>query len=151
MERGGHNSLRPARREEFGDLTRIWKAAVEATHGFVTADEIAGWEPRIASEFLPSCEVTVAPSDGGEPLGFIGVAGGSLEMLFVDPDFHGRGIGRQLVEHVQSERPGLIVEVNEDNPGAVAFYERLGFEITGRSDLDSEGNPHPLLFMKSTR
>jgi len=72
-------------------------------------------------------------------------------MLFVDPDFHGRGIGRQLVEHVQSERPGLIVEVNEDNPGAVAFYERLGFEITGRSDLDSEGNPHPLLFMKSTR
>ena len=143
--------MRPARREEFAELTRIWKAAVEATHGFVSPEEIAGWEPRIASEFLPSCEVIVATSGDDSPLGFIGLSGGSLEMLFVDPADHGRGVGRALVEHLQAGTPELTVEVNEENPGAVAFYERLGFEITGRSDLDSEGNPHPLLFMKSTR
>ena len=38
--------------------------------------------------------------------------------------------------------------VNEQNPQAVAFYEHLGFTICKRTDLDEEGNPYPLLYMK---
>ena len=40
------------------------------------------------------------------------------------------------------------VDVNEQNPEAVAFYRRLGFEVEGRSALDSAGRPFPLLHMR---
>lgn len=40
------------------------------------------------------------------------------------------------------------VTVNEQNPQAVGFYEHMGFRTYKRTDLDEEGNPYPLLYMK---
>jgi putative acetyltransferase len=37
--------------------------------------------------------------------------------------------------------------VNEQNPAAVGFYEALGFTVRGRSPVDGEGRPFPLLHM----
>ena len=61
-------------------------------------------------------------------------------------------------------RPGLVVlsapgalryyggvdelDVNEQNPGAVEFYRRRGFEQVGRSPVDSDGRPFPLLHFR---
>lgn len=143
--------MRPARPDEFGELTRIWKAAVEATHDFVTPEEIAGWEARMPTDFLPAVELTVAPDEEDRPLGFIGLDGETIEMLFVDPAAHGRGIGRDLVEHAARDHETLKVDVNEENMGAVAFYWKVGFSPAGRSELDSEGRPHPLLHLTRER
>lgn len=38
--------------------------------------------------------------------------------------------------------------MNEQNPQASGFYRHYGFVITGRSPLDGQGNPFPLLHMK---
>lgn len=40
------------------------------------------------------------------------------------------------------------VTVNEQNPQAVGFYEHMGFVTYKRTELDEEGNPYPLLYMK---
>ena len=37
--------------------------------------------------------------------------------------------------------------VNEQNPLAKGFYEHMGFRVYGRTDLDEQGNPYPLLYM----
>jgi putative acetyltransferase len=37
--------------------------------------------------------------------------------------------------------------VNDQNPGAVAFYTALGFREIGHSPLDHAGKPYPLLHM----
>ena len=42
----------------------------------------------------------------------------------------------------------LEVTVNEQNPQAVGFYEHMGFAAYKRTDLDEQGNPYPLLYMK---
>jgi putative acetyltransferase len=143
--------VRQARPEEYPELTRIWKAAVEATHDFVTPEEIAGWEARMPTDFLPAVELTVATDAEDRPLGFIGLDGNKIEMLFVDPAAHGRGTGRELVEHVALDNDELKVDVNEENMGAVAFYWKVGFSPAGRSELDGEGNPHPLLHLQRMR
>ena len=38
--------------------------------------------------------------------------------------------------------------VNEQNPQAKGFYEYMGFEVYKRTELDEQGNPYPLLYMK---
>ena len=57
--------------------------------------------------------------------------------LAVAPEARRRGVGLALVGAAvglarQGGASSLILEVGEDNPGAVALYERAGFVQTGR-------------------
>ena len=38
--------------------------------------------------------------------------------------------------------------VNEQNPQAKGFYEHMGFHVYKRTELDEQGNPYPLLYMR---
>lgn len=40
------------------------------------------------------------------------------------------------------------LSVNEQNPEAKLFYEHLGFVTYKRTELDEQGNPFPILYMK---
>jgi putative acetyltransferase len=82
-------------------------------------------------------------------VGFMGLTGSNIDALFVDPELHGRGIGRALVEHARSVAGDeLTVDVNEQNESGAGFYERLGFRRIGRSELDEQGRPYPLLHLR---
>lgn len=134
-----------------GDLPRlfdIWSDAVDATHHFLKAAHRAEIAALVRDVYLPSRPFAVAAGESDRPLGFMGLAAGHIEALFVDPGWHGRGIGRALVRHAQAQAPVLTVDVNEENAGAVRFYERLGFERLGRSALDDAGRPYPLLHLR---
>ena len=93
-------------------------------------------------------ELWVLCSDAETPMGFPGMSGNKLEALFLAPEFHCRGGGRQLVRHAQALKGELTVDVNEQNPAACPFYEACGFIVEGRSELDSTGRPFPLLHMR---
>ncbi len=81
------------------------------------------------------------------PAGFLGCDGPHVQMLFVAPEFFGRGVGGALLRHARSRHGALHLEVNEQNARALRFYQRRGFVITGRSPLDNEGRPYPLLYL----
>lgn len=69
-------------------------------------------------------------------------------MLFVAPEERGKGIGKQLLQYGFRTYGIREVTVNEQNQQAVGFYEYMGFETYKRSDLDEQGGPYPLLYMK---
>lgn len=67
----------------------------------------------------------------------------------MDPAYHRRGVGRRLVAHAQALRGGALhVDVNEQNADARSFYEALGFCASGRSPLDDEGRPFPIVHLR---
>ena len=68
--------------------------------------------------------------------------------LFLSPKERGKGIGRQLLQYEIHNYEIREVTVNEQNPQAVGFYEHMGFAAYKRTDLDEQGNPYPLLYMK---
>lgn len=39
------------------------------------------------------------------------------------------------------------VDVNEQNPQAIGFYEKMGFKPIGRSEKDGSGKPYPIIHM----
>ena len=82
------------------------------------------------------------------PVGFIGKQNGRLEMLFLDPNVRGQGLGRQMLTYGIEQLGVTELTVNEQNPQAVGFYEHLGFSTYRRTDTDEEGRPYPLLYMR---
>ncbi len=87
----------------------------------------------------------VAVNEREQPVGFMLLSGQHMDALFIDPDVRGCGVGRMLVEHALSMAPELTTNVNEQNEQAVGFYKKVGFKVTGRSEVDDLGKPYPLL------
>ncbi|WP_347906000.1 GNAT family N-acetyltransferase [Pseudomonas purpurea] len=129
-------------------LGALWERSVRATHDFLNEDHIQRLRYLVQESYLlmPELEVWVY-EDGIGIAGFIATSGHNVEMLFIDADRRGQGIGRILLDHARARHPTLSVDVNEQNPQGVGFYEHYGFIQTGRSPLDNEGNPFPLLHM----
>ena len=133
-------------------LVAIWLRSVRATHTFLTEDDIQSLLPFVREELgTPSeLELWVLCDDAGEAIGFTGLVGADVAALFLDPSHRRRGGGRMLVDHAARLKGALTVDVNEQNPEAVRFYEVLGFEPVGRSAVDDAGRPFPILHMKQS-
>ena len=71
--------------------------------------------------------------------------GSHIALFFVDEQYQGKGIGRQLFNHVHSLCPARRMTVNA-SPYAVKIYHRLGFRET-----DEEQNVHGLRFIPMER
>lgn len=143
--------IRQATHADHPQLLNIWLRSVRATHHFLQASDIEALLPQLRDVYLPAVESWVAVNAEDCPLGFIGLNESHVEMLFIEPDLRGKGIDRALLEHARSSRNQLSVDVNEQNPEAVGFYLHYGFVQTGRSPLDGEGRPFPLLHMSLHR
>lgn len=128
-------------------LLVIWRASVSGTHTFLTEADIDGIARYVPSA-LRNVPVLVVAEEDGKLVGFAGVDGCKLEMLFLSPDVRGMGIGKKIVQYLFEKYRVKEVCVNEQNPQATGFYERMGFRVYKREELDGQGNPFPLLYMK---
>lgn len=143
--------IRRAMPKEKEILLDIWLRSVRATHTFVSEADIRSMIPQVR-DYLTSggSEFWVLCDDAGAVMGFMGMAGSKMESLFLAPEFHRRGGGRRMVQHARALYGELTVDVNEQNTAACRFYEVCGFVVEGRSELDEQGRPYPLLHMRLT-
>lgn len=134
------------------DLLRIWESSVRHTHLFLSEQDIVALRPLVLQGMEHISQLLTFIDDQEQPLGFIGIQDNKIEMLFVAPTAMGKGIGRKLVAHAIQHLDVHYVDVNEQNPQALGFYEHMNFQVFERSALDEQGNPFPILHMsrKST-
>ena len=128
-------------------ILAVWEASVRATHDFLPEADITLLRALIPN-YLPALTVTGAWDGQGRLQGFSGVGEGRLEMLFVTPECRGQGVGGLLLRQAVREHGVHSLDVNEQNPQALGFYLAMGFEVVGRSPLDGEGQPYPLLHLR---
>lgn len=131
----------PADRETLLD---IWLRSVRATHTFLGEPDVQGLLPAVRDYLSsPDSELWTLCSERTTPTGFMGLADNNVEALFVAPEHARRGGGRLLLEHARKLKGPLRVDVNEQNPEAVRFYEANGFQVIGRSPVNAGGRPFP--------
>ncbi len=126
----------------------IWRAAVDATHGFLTAHDRVEIDRMVAEEFLPHAPLWLVEDAAGCPMGFLVMDGDEIDALFVDPSVHGQGYGSALLTHALELVPGAEVEASEQADNALPFYEARGFVRVGRSETDTQGRPYPLVRLR---
>lgn len=135
------------RKTEYPEVVQLWESSVRATHHFLKEEDIEYFKPLILNTYLDAVELRCMRNDENNILGFLGVAEQNLEMLFIDPEHRGKGVGKSLLDYAMENLNVTKVDVNEQNEQAVGFYEHCGFEVIGRSELDSSGKPYPILHM----
>jgi putative acetyltransferase len=121
----------------------VWEASVRATHHFVTEDNIQYFKPIVRNQALPSVELRCVRDSNDLPIGFIGVSQGKIEMLFVRPEYRGKGMGRALLEYAIRHLDATVLDVNEQNPQAIGFYTGWALSLSDARKWMVWENPFP--------
>ena len=124
-------------------LLDVWEYAVRATHDFLRKGDVDFLRPYVA-QGLKEIPILLCALEGSRLLAFLGMAGDSIEMLFVQAGLRHCGIGSALMREAL-ELGACHVDVNEQNPQALGFYQHFGFEVASRDEVDSLGLPYPIL------
>ena len=128
-------------------ILAIWEQSVRATHHFLNPSDFDEIKEFVDSMDFNDLQIFCLVREN-HVLGFIGVLNRKIEMLFMDPKYFGRGLGQKLLRFAIRELGADTLDVNEQNPKALQFYQKSGFEIIERTDKDDQGRNYPLLRMK---
>lgn len=138
--------IRKIKATDYPHLVEIWESAVVNTHDFLTKEDFLYYKKRLPTYFQ---HVNLFGFEQeGTLIGFMGVTKGNLEMLFIDNNYRGTGVGRELITYAINHLQVTKVDVNEQNNQAVGFYEHIGFHAYKRSALDGEDKAYPILHMQ---
>ena len=140
--------IRQALPSDRDGLLSIWLRSVKASHTFLTNDDIQALLPLVRENALVELELWVLCADCGDAAGFMGLSGSTVEALFIAPEWSRKGGGRMRLGYARQLKGLLTVDVNEQNSQAVRFYQACGFTVVGRSEVDRERRPFPLLHMR---
>ncbi|MFI0230537.1 GNAT family N-acetyltransferase [Streptomyces sp. NPDC017086] len=95
-------------------------------------DAVRGWFRDVV---VPALDTWVAETAGAGIVGMMVLDGESLDQLYLDPGWRGRGIGDRFVALAKERSPdGLFLWTFQVNEPAHRFYERHGFTAVERTD-----------------
>lgn len=141
-------TIEKCRHEDHAAMAAIWQASVQATHHFLKPEDFQFYNAIVQQmDFTASGAYRVSGEDGNI-IGFLGTTQHHLDMLFLHPDYFGKGIGGRMLHFAIHHLGVTKVDVNEDNVNAVRFYAHAGFHTTGRRPVDDSGKPYPILTME---
>lgn len=133
--------------KEVQEMLQVWESSVRATHDFLTEKDIESLKPLVKIA-LTQVETMVCVKDDNMIKAFMGIDKDKIEMLFIEDEYRGNGIGKKLILYAIDKYNIKYVDVNEQNKKAVGFYIHLGFKEFDRDEIDEQGNPFPILHMK---
>jgi putative acetyltransferase len=118
------------------EIADLWVASWVKTLPSIDFEARRPWlVAHLAEATAKGAVVRVAIVETGDVVGFVLIdpATGYLDQIAVHPDQWGAGIAEALIREARHLSPEKIVlDVNADNPRAVAFYARQGFREIGR-------------------
>ncbi len=129
------------------DILAIWEKSALATHHFLTTDDFKEIKKMLQVFDFTQLQVYCL-TQNNTIVGFAALHEIKIEMLFLHPNYIGKGMGYQLMKYLIEEHDVQYVDVNEQNNAAISFYVKCGFEMYDRSAKDDLGKNYPILKMK---
>ncbi len=117
------------RQYENSDLEAVlssWERATRLAHPFMTDEFIAQERINTAEIYLPNTDTWVIETSD-HVVGFIALMGNEVGAIFLQPEYHGQGGGKALMDKAQEIHGDLEVEVFKENSIGRKFYSQYGF------------------------
>ena len=132
-------------KDDYATLAGIWKRSVKSSHDFLKEEHFEQIKAALTTLYFPNVEL-YAVVEQERFVGFIGLHGDMIEMLFIDSDLLGHGYGSALMDFAKHQGASKV-DVNEQNPSALHFYKAKGFHVVARDERDNSGLPYPILHL----
>lgn len=139
-------TLRDPAPSEIEPLIDLWVEAWSATLPAVDFEARRQWyRERLARCAREGFTIRCASKEGSDlPAGFIVISRPLryLDQISVRPAHWGTGVAAALIEECRRLCPqGVVLDVNQNNPRAVAFYEKCGFRRLRADRNPQSGRP----------
>lgn len=123
--------------EDLDEIMNIWLETNISAHGFIKASY---WKENfeMVKEMMMSSEIYLYKEDN-KIYGFIGLIDDYIAGIFIKDKYQSRGIGKNLLDYVKSNRNRLLLSVYNKNNRAIEFYKREGFIIV-KNEIDEANN-----------
>jgi putative acetyltransferase len=105
-----------------------WESATRLAHPFMTDEFLVQERKNTAEIYLPNTDTWVVEIDQ-EVVGFIALMGNEVGAIFLQPEHHGKGAGKALMDKARELHGELEVEVFSANSIGREFYSKYGFEF----------------------
>lgn len=132
-------SIRQYTEADLDGVLSSWENASKIAHPFLPEAFLAKERHNIPNIYLPNAETWVADIDG-LVVGFIALLGNEVGAIFVEPDYHGSGVGKALMDKAREIHGDLEVEVFSKNSIGRKFYSRYGFKPLIEKVHEATGN-----------
>ena len=106
-----------------------WENASKVAHPFLPEAFLAQERKNIPTLYLPNADTWVLEIDK-QVVGFIALIGNEIGGLFLQPEHHGKKLGKLMVDKARELHGDLEVEVFEKNLVGRNFYDKYGFKLT---------------------
>lgn len=142
----GNARIRPAARADLGTLGDIERASGQQYREY-GLDHVADDEPapiEVLARYANDGRAWVAVDHSDQPIGYIIVdiidGCGHIEQVSVAPDHQGQGIGRGLVEQVESwaisrSLPSITLTTFDHVRWNRPLYAHLGFRVLSQNEI----------------
>jgi ribosomal protein S18 acetylase RimI-like enzyme len=111
-------------------VVELWHATKRAAYPYLPAEQTRSMRDDAAffrEHIAARCDVWLAERDG-TLLGFLALADGYLDRLYVHPSAQREGVGAALLAKARELSPaGLDLHTHQQNVSACSFYEKHGF------------------------
>lgn len=139
--------VRAYQSQDLNDLLNAWEQASRLAHPFMEDAFFEQERDNIPRLYIPNTDTKVVTVDHNV-VGFIALIAeetdGKLNCeiggLFVHPSFHGKKLGKALVDKAMKLYGDLSVKVFKENTIGRAFYNKYGFEIVGELTWEETGD-----------
>ncbi|MCW8916898.1 MAG: GNAT family N-acetyltransferase [Magnetovibrio sp.] len=109
-------------------------------HPFLSEEFLTQEADNVRNVYMALAETWVAEVDGCV-VGFVALIENEIGGLFLEPEFHGQGLGRALVDKAFVEKGPLKVEVFKANAVGRRFYDAYGFRECEEFVHEPSGQP----------
>ena len=121
--------IRKLNEADIDKVMDIWMKSTIKAHDFISKEYWQNNYNTVKEVYIPMSETFVYKDVQGIK-GFLSVINNEfIGALFVDIDFQGNGIGKQLIDYAVSKYGKLQLAVYKENKKSVEFYINRGFKI----------------------
>lgn len=130
--------IRDFSKDDTDAAVSIWAAATQIAHPFLPSEFVAQEAENLRNIYLVHAQTRVVELDG-QVVGFIAMIGNEIGGLFLEPERHSQGFGRQMVDDAAKAFGALEVEVFARNTVGRRFYDSYGFRQVSSSTHEATG------------
>ncbi|MBT6089732.1 MAG: GNAT family N-acetyltransferase [Rhodospirillaceae bacterium] len=121
--------IRKYKNSDVDAVVSVWRTASDLAHPFLSEAFQDKEQENVRNVYPQFAEIWVKEIED-KVVGFVALIENEVGAIFLDPNLHGQGIGREMMDFVIGQKGSVSLDFFKENEIGRRFYDRFGFVET---------------------